>query len=363
MPRAFRSLSSFATVALCVAGALLAPRAIAQDAPPSPSPQQQSLARLVGDWDLEATFFDNGKPIAKMQMQEHVESVCGGLFLLSRVDGDMAGKKLQGYTLKGWNAFLSRIEGVEVDSMGGPPARSVGNVDLETGVITWTLTVTTPQGSGSTESTLTFDGADKRTELIYAKGPNGEKVQQTLIRSTRRKAKEDAKADAAKAEPTPAASPEPASKEHEKLLPFVGTWDVKTKLSIPGMADAPTGTMKSNEQIVCLGRFVLTRVDGEFGGMPFHGVGLTGYDEQSELYVSFWGDSFGAYLMASEGKCSDDGTSFTLVGNSIGPDGKPNTTTDTTRFLGNDKRSASMVSRDKDGKEVSTMTLDCVRSK
>jgi hypothetical protein len=142
MPRAFRSLSSFATVALCVAGALLAPRAIAQDAPPSPSPQQQSLARLVGDWDLEATFFDNGKPIAKMQMQEHVESVCGGLFLLSRVDGDMGGKKLQGYTLKGWNAFSNRIEGVEVDSMGGPPARSVGNVDLETGVITWTLTVT-----------------------------------------------------------------------------------------------------------------------------------------------------------------------------------------------------------------------------
>ena len=363
MPRRFCSISPFATVALCFAGSVLAPRAIAQDAPPAPSPQQQSLARLVGDWDLETTVFDNGKPVAKLQMQEHIESVCGGLFLLSRIDGEFNGMKLQRYALTGWNAFNHRIEGVEVDAMGGPHARSVGNVDLETGVITWTLSVTTPQGSASTDSTLTFDDADKRTELIYAKGPNGEKVQQTMIRSTRRKATADAKEGAAATEAKPAATPEPASKAHEKLLPFLGQWDVTTKLSMPGMADAPTGTMKSSEQLVCLGRFVLTRVDGEFGGMPFHGVGLTGYDEQEERYISFWGDSFGAYLMASEGNCSEDGATFTLSGNSIGPDGKPNTTNETTKFDGKDKRRTSMVSRDKDGKEISTMTIDCVRAK
>lgn len=358
MPRTLRALSPFSL--LLTAVSLLEPRACAQDGPPAPSAQQQSLLRLVGDWDVEATIFDQGKPIGKLQMQEHIESVCGGLFVLSRLDAEMSGQKIQRYAFTGWNATTNHIEGIEVDSMGGSHATTLGDVNLTTGGITWKLTSQTPQGPASTESTLTFDGPDARTEWIHAKAKDGERVPQTKLRSTRRKAGKDTPSTAANAAANPV---KPASPAHEKLLAFVGDWNVTTKMSLPGVPDSPTGQMKSNEQLVCLGRFVLTRVDGEFGGMEFHGIGLTGYDDQKKRYISFWGDSFGAYLMTTEGNYGEDGTTLTMSGNSVGPDGKPNTTTETTQFEGKDKRKSVMVSRDQDGKEVSTMTLECVRMK
>lgn len=355
-------------LACSVLSALLCPASLlAQDAPPAPSAQQELLARAAGTWDCVATFFDGDKPVGKFQLREETERVCGGLFLLTRSRG--VDLPMERCTLFGWDARKSRICGVETDSMGPTPSDIDGSVDLKTGAVSWTLTAVTEQGKGQMLTEVRFEGDDTRIERLYARMPDGTKALQAEIRGTR------AKADGASAE-TPNTRAKEAiekalaedaklaasSKAHARLSQFAGEWTVATKMEIPG-APVMEGTMASTEQLVCNGRFLLTRVDGEFASMPFHAIGLMGFDPVKKRYVSYWADSFGPWLARSEGECDEAGTTFSMRGGSFGMDGSATTMDDSTKFSGKDARKTVMVSKRADGKVDSTMTVDCTRKK
>ena len=339
----------------------------AQEAPPSPSAEQELLARAAGTWDCVATFFDGDKPIGKFKLREATERVCGGLFLLTRSRG--VDLPMERCTLFGWDARKSRICGVETDSMGPTPSDIDGSVDLKTGAVCWTLTAVTEQGKGQMLTEVRFEGSDTRIERLYAQMPDGKKALQAEIRGTR--AKDDAAPDG---KPAPRANPaiEKAleagaklaanSKPHARLAQFAGEWTVATEMAIEG-APAMKGAMESKEQLVCNGRFVLTRVDGEFASMPFHAVGLMGFDPVKNRYVSYWADSFGPFMAQSEGECDDEGTTFTMRGGSVGMDGSATTMDDTTTFADKDARKTVMVNKRADGKVDSTMTVECARKK
>lgn len=338
-----------------------------QDAPPSPSAEQELLARAAGTWDCVATFFDGDEPIGKFKLREETERVCGGLFLLTRSRG--VDLPMERCTLFGWDARKSRICGVETDSMGPTPSDIDGSVDLKTGAVSWTLTAVTEQGKGQMVTEVRYEGEDTRIERLYARMPDGTKALQAEIRGTR------AKDDAASAE-TPKTRAKEAiekalaedaklaanSKPHARLAQFAGEWTVATKMEIPG-APVMEGTMTSKELLVCNGRFLLTRVDGEFASMPFHAVGLMGFDPVKKRYVSHWADSFGPWLAKSEGECDEAGTTFSMRGGSFGMDGTETTMDDTTTFPGKDTRKTVMVSKRADGKVDSTMTVECARKK
>lgn len=337
----------------------------AQGAPPSPSAEQDLLARAAGSWECVATFFDGDKPIGKFELREQTERVCGGLFLLTRSHG--VDLPMERCTLFGWDAQKGRIRGVETDSMGPTPSDIDGSVDLKTGAASWTLTAVTEQGKGQLITEVRFEGSDTRIERLYAQMPDGKKALQAEIRGTR--AKDDAAPDgkpAQRANPAiekalaEGAKLAASSKPHARLAQFVGDWTVATKMEIPG---APTmqGAMESKEQFVCNGRWLLTRVDGTFGSMPFHAIGLMGFDPVKKRYVNYWADSVGPYMALSEGGCDDAGTTFSLRGDSFGMDGSATTMEDTTTFLGKDARKTVMVSKGKDGKVESTMTVECAR--
>lgn len=102
---------------------------------------------------------------------------------------------------------------------------------------------------------------------------------------------------------------------HEYLDHFVGEWDVTSKAWWGGPGSEPVvsqGTSKA--KWVLNGRFVQEEFQGEMMGMPFSGLGYTGFDTFKEVYVTSWMDSMGTAIFTTEGRVSSDGKTFIFYG-------------------------------------------------
>ena len=103
-------------------------------------------------------------------------------------------------------------------------------------------------------------------------------------------------------------------KPHLFLKPFVGTWDTKMRMwmdpSAPPMEDAGTATFA----LVLGGRFVKQDFAGSMMGMPFEGVGYTGYDNMRKQYVSSWMDSMSTVMLTMQGNLDAKGNVLTQIG-------------------------------------------------
>src|SRR5262249_55616944 len=86
-----------------------------------------------------------------------------------------------------------------------------------------------------------------------------------------------------------AATPGP---EHKRLNDLAGsfTYTMKAWMAPGQPPQESTGT--SENKWILDGRFLAQTVSGTFAGMPFHGYGLSGYDNVQKKYVSVWMDSF-----------------------------------------------------------------------
>lgn len=104
--------------------------------------------------------------------------------------------------------------------------------------------------------------------------------------------------------------------EHHKLLDqFVGTWDVTSRMWMEG-PDKPPMESKGTSKVTWIlgGRFIQEEASGEMMGKPFAGLGLTGYDNFKNRYVSFWVDNSGTGLYTSEGGYNPQEKTFTYFG-------------------------------------------------
>lgn len=99
---------------------------------------------------------------------------------------------------------------------------------------------------------------------------------------------------------------------HEHMKAFVGTWEATIQMNAPdGTQMEGKGTQ--TDKLCCGDLWLTTDFDGEFGGMPFTGHGTMGYDPEKKKYVGIWVDSMVDYMQHSEGECSDDGKTFTMI--------------------------------------------------
>jgi uncharacterized protein DUF1579 len=100
-------------------------------------------------------------------------------------------------------------------------------------------------------------------------------------------------------------------KDHKLLEKRAGNWDYAGKLwTAPG---APASEFKGKNvcKMVLGGRFLFDVTDGDPiipGGEPFHGMGLTGFDNFRKKYINTWADNMTTAIMHSEGERSADGT-------------------------------------------------------
>jgi hypothetical protein len=88
------------------------------------------------------------------------------------------------------------------------------------------------------------------------------------------------------------------------------------------MAGMPDSKGVAKYKMACNGMWVVSDFKSEFGGMPFEGKGIDGYDQMKKKYVSIWVDSMTSTPMVSEGTYDADKKTMTFTGEMVGMDGK-----------------------------------------
>jgi len=157
-----------------------------------------------------------------------------------------------------------------------------------------------------------------------------------------------------------AATPGP---EHKMLDGMVGTWNTKaTMWMVPG-ADPVAGDGMTENKWVMGGRYVEQHFKGSMMGMPFEGIGYTGYDNVKKQYFGTWMDNMGTGIMMSTGKVNADGT-MSFTGTYPDPmTGKDQTIEEKIRVIDNDHTVFEMWGPGPDGKMFKTMEIAYTRKK
>src|SRR5690242_1044512 len=91
---------------------------------PKPGPEHQKLGELVGDWDAVmemGPMKTNGKMTYK--------SICGGMWVQSDFEGDVAGQKFSGHGLDGYDSAKKKFVSIWTDSMDSAPMLLEGNFE------------------------------------------------------------------------------------------------------------------------------------------------------------------------------------------------------------------------------------------
>jgi hypothetical protein len=106
--------------------------------------------------------------------------------------------------------------------------------------------------------------------------------------------------------------------KHKELDRLVGTW--KTTITMwmgPGDPTHSSGT--ATYEWVLGGRYLKSKQTGQFGDMPFEGLGMDGYDNAQKHYFSVWFDNMGTGVMLLTGQPSADGKGIDYSGTTFDP--------------------------------------------
>ncbi|MBI3891736.1 MAG: DUF1579 domain-containing protein [Candidatus Wallbacteria bacterium] len=147
---------------------------------------------------------------------------------------------------------------------------------------------------------------------------------------------------------------------HKHLAEMAGCWDATCKAWFaPGQ---PTVSQAHSDTTMILGgRFLQERFEGSFGGMPFSGAGLVGYDTYRKLWVSTWADTMGTNILTYLGKCDGKGR-MTSIGDYINvATGKKARQKNIMRVLGPDKHVFEMYDQQPNGSWIELMEITYTR--
>ncbi len=106
---------------------------------------------------------------------------------------------------------------------------------------------------------------------------------------------------------------------HKKLEPLAGKWEYSMKMWMDPNKPPTESKGTAETKWVMGNRYLRMAVTGDFGGMKFEGVGVTGYDNLRGTYVGAWIDNFGTGISTSTGKVDADGKVFTYEGEELDP--------------------------------------------
>jgi hypothetical protein len=149
---------------------------------------------------------------------------------------------------------------------------------------------------------------------------------------------------------------------HARLMPLVGSWKATVTFTMAPGAPAQVSSGSSVHRLVLGGRFVEQTYKGTSMGMPFEGVGFTGYDNVQECYVGSWMDSFGTGIMHSKGagRPTDDRIDF--VAEAIEPSGDKKVFDTILRIRNHGQHSYEMWTKGPSGKPYRVMLIEYERA-
>jgi len=151
-----------------------------------------------------------------------------------------------------------------------------------------------------------------------------------------------------------------AAPEHALLGKDVGVWDATIQSSMD-----PSGpqTSKGVETNRMLGEtWLISDFVGEFGGMPFIGHGVTGYDTGKKKFTSFWVDNMGDQAALGEGTYDEASRKLTFK-SKANMMGQAVVMTNVSEYKDEDTRVFTMSMAGPDGKDATAMTIEYKRRK
>jgi hypothetical protein len=147
--------------------------------------------------------------------------------------------------------------------------------------------------------------------------------------------------------------------EHHKHLGFMaGEWNVKASFWMPGSPEAMTSDGTAAFKWVLGGRYMRQDYTSQFMGMPFQGIGTTGYDNVGKQYQSTWTDNMSTTIMSEHGQCDGSGKKFSFTGEMPDPGSGTMLATRTEQVVeSQDRFVLTSYAKGPDGKEMKLMEL------
>ena len=151
---------------------------------------------------------------------------------------------------------------------------------------------------------------------------------------------------------------------HRALDAMVGTWDTTIRFWEAAGAPPQESTGTSENRWILGNRYVEQRFKGAAMGMPFEGIGYTGYDNIRKQYFGTWMDSMSTALMTTTGKTTDGGKTWTFKGTMDDPmSGKAFDVEERITVVNKDKHVFEMWHPGNDGKIYKAMEITYTRKK
>jgi len=101
---------------------------------------------------------------------------------------------------------------------------------------------------------------------------------------------------------------------HKKLEAMVGNWNFITRWWAEAGAPPEESKGTSVNKWILGGRFVQEDITGDMMGQPFHGMGITGYDNYNQKYQYLWIDEMATCFMIADGTIDNSGKIITFEG-------------------------------------------------
>lgn len=151
---------------------------------------------------------------------------------------------------------------------------------------------------------------------------------------------------------------------HKKLAPMVGSFTATVRSwMVPG-APPMESTGTSENKWILDGRWVEQQFHGSFMGMPFDGVGMTGYNNIRKEYTGTWVDNMSTSMMTSRGTADANGKSWKFAVNSDNAmTGKSEMIDETIVVTDEDHHNFEMWGPGPDGKKFKMMEISYTRKK
>ncbi len=152
--------------------------------------------------------------------------------------------------------------------------------------------------------------------------------------------------------------------QHQRLAEAAGAWTFAGKFWMDPAAPPQETAGTAQREMVLGGRVLHETVSSEMWGMPFQGVGTTGYDNVTKKWWSTWNDNMSTGLMTSWGTCDETMKRCEFEGSY--PDAMSGTMKRTrmvSTAVSADQEKFESFEAGPDGKEMKTMELVYTRKK
>lgn len=150
---------------------------------------------------------------------------------------------------------------------------------------------------------------------------------------------------------------------HAMLAKYNGTFTEELTMWMAPGAPPQKSTASVTNKMIMGGRYQESHSTGNFGGMPFEGTSIIGYDNNKKVFQSTWIDNMGSGIAYSEGTWDAAKKAITFKGKMMDPmTGLENDFKEVFTFISDNEQKMEMYTVQQ-GKEVKTMEIMFRRAK